>query len=304
MLGTLLQMFGLLGVGLLWSWWNPARLDIGVGRRVLTDAVYYLFLPALVLQVLWRAPLGLESLKISLSAATGVLGALLVAMLICRACRASRPVSGAVLLAAAWPNATYLGLPVLEQTFGPWARGVAIQYDLFACTPLLLTLGIMLASRFGTHGEREHPLWILLKVPPLWAALLAVAFNMGNIALPVWLDGFLNLLAAAVVPLMLISGGMALRQGFGQWRQLPVVIPVIVIQLLMMPLLVWGVTAGLGLSGETRSAVVLEAAMPSMALGVVLCDRYGLNTGVYAAALTVSTLLSLFTLPWWFQWLS
>jgi len=31
----------------------------------------------------------------------------------------------------------------------------------------------------------------------------------------------------------------------------------------------------------------------------VLCDRYGLDTGLYAAAATLSTLLSLLTLPFW-----
>jgi predicted permease len=43
----------------------------------------------------------------------------------------------------------------------------------------------------------------------------------------------------------------------------------------------------------------MEAAMPSMVIGIVLCDRYGLDTGLYAAAVTLTTLLSLFTLPVW-----
>ena len=41
-----------------------------------------------------------------------------------------------------------------------------------------------------------------------------------------------------------------------------------------------------------------------MALGVVLCDRYGLNTGIYAAAVTATTLLSLITLPMWHGWMT
>ena len=44
--------------------------------------------------------------------------------------------------------------------------------------------------------------------------------------------------------------------------------------------------------------------MPSMVLGVVISDRYGLDTSLYAAAVTVSTLLSLLTLPLWFSLLS
>jgi len=45
---------------------------------------------------------------------------------------------------------------------------------------------------------------------------------------------------------------------------------------------------------------VLEAAMPSMVLGLVLCDRFRLDTTLYALAVTVTTLLSLLSLPLWF----
>ncbi|BAU46892.1 transporter [Sulfurifustis variabilis] len=302
MLGVLLQMFALIGVGLLWSWWQPGRLETEASRKVLVGSVYYLFLPALVLVVLWRAPLGVDTVKIVLAAAGGVLGALAVSFLACRVCRADPRTAGAMILAASWPNATYLGLPVLENTLGAWARTVAIQYDLFACTPLLLSVGILIASAHGAGGRRENPLKVLFTVPPFWAALAALAFNLGGVPVPEWIDGFLRLMGAAVVPLMLVSVGMALRQGFGQLRHLPLVIPVAVIQLFVMPLIVFGAATALGLAGEMRIAVVLEAAMPSMVLGIVLADRYGLNAGVYAAALTTTTLLSLFTLPLWFDW--
>jgi hypothetical protein len=47
------------------------------------------------------------------------------------------------------------------------------------------------------------------------------------------------------------------------------------------------------------TGTVIEAAMPSMVLGLVFCDRYGLDTALYAAAVTLTTLLSLLTLPLW-----
>jgi hypothetical protein len=47
--------------------------------------------------------------------------------------------------------------------------------------------------------------------------------------------------------------------------------------------------------------VVLEAAMPSMVLGIVLCDRYRLDSSLYAMTVTVSTALSIVTLPMWFK---
>lgn len=300
---VLIQMFVLIGIGLGWSWFNPGGLQAEMVRKVFTSAVFYLFLPALVFSVISTAPLGLDTLRISLSAAGGVIAAVIAALLLCRFCGADKRSAGALVIAASFPNATYLGLPLLGKTLGPWSQGVAMQYDLFACTPLVFTLGIFLASRFGTP-QGGSILATLARVPPLWAALLAVLFNINRWSAPVWIGGALEMMGKAVVPLMLVAIGMALRPGFREWRQLPSVLPAIAIQLVLMPLVVWGIASQTGLTGDMLTAVVLEGALPSMVLGIVLCDRYQLNTGLFAAALSLTTLLSIFTLPAWYEWLS
>ncbi len=300
---TLLGQMGLLVfAGLVWQWLQPGGLAADVLRRAIADLVYYLLLPALVLLVLWSSPLGLDSLRISLAAASGVLGAMVISYFICRLCGMSSPTMGAVLLAAAFPNATYLGLPVLEGVLGSWARSIAIQYDLFACTPLLLTLGIYLAQRLGSHASSGFGLQGLLRIPALWAAALAIFLNLAQVPMPELLQGALERLASGVAPLMLLSVGMRLRADVVNVGNLGPLISIVVIQLLLMPALVWLVAANLGLEGEVLRAVVLEGAMPCMLLGVVICDRYGLDTGLFAGAVTLSTLLSFITLPLWFAW--
>jgi malate permease and related proteins len=303
MVATLLPMFALIGIGLLWSWWRPGESDPEAIRRLLTSAVYHLFLPALVLRLLWQAPLGLDSIRIIAAAGSGVLVAVAASMIICRALRVPAATAGAMILAASWPNATYLGLPVLQNLYGDWAANVAIQYDLFACTPLLLTVGTLIANAYGSGGRWVNPLPVLTRVPPLWAALAAVLLNVVNVPLPAWLDAALALMGSAVVPLMLLSVGMALTRGLLALKHLPLTLPVALVQLLLMPLVVWGVATAVGLYGDQRVAVVLEGAMPSMVLGIVIADRHGLNTGVYAAALTVTTLLAFITLPFWASWM-
>ena len=57
----------------------------------------------------------------------------------------------------------------------------------------------------------------------------------------------------------------------------------------------------LQLHGKYKAAAVLDLAMPSMLLGVVLCDRYRLDSSLYATAVTVTTGLSLLSLPFWFE---
>ena len=211
MFGVLAQTAALIAFGAVWRSVKPWGLDPDATRRVLTGLVYVLLLPALVLEVLWRAPLTLDVIRVAAVAAIGVFAGLAAGWGWYRVRPASRGTMGALMLAAAFGNVTYLGLPVLESAFGSWARSVAIQYDLFACTPLLLTVGILVARAHGRAEHDEHPLAELAKVPAIWAALAAVGLGALDVPIPAVLGEGLERLAGGVVPLMLISIGLALE---------------------------------------------------------------------------------------------
>ena len=68
---VILHMTALIACGVFWRLIRPGGLDADATRNVLTSLVYYLLLPALVIQVLWKAPLGLSSLGIAAGAAAG-----------------------------------------------------------------------------------------------------------------------------------------------------------------------------------------------------------------------------------------
>ncbi len=304
MIEVLTQMALLIGCGVAWRYFSQRQFSAKAKREVLAELVYYLFLPALVLDVLWSADLGIASSRIALVAASGVFLGIGVAWIVYRLAATPRAIQGALILAAGFPNATYLGLPVLQSTLGDWARAVAIQYDLFACTPLVFTLGIHIARIHGEGATPANPLMELFKVPPLWAAIAGVSLNSSGIAEPHWIHGLLDRMASGVVPLMLISLGMSLEWPRGQGRHLPLLFPVLVIQLVLVPVFAWLLTEFLISNPSQRTAVILEAAMPSMVLGVIFCDRFQLNTAIYAAAVTLSTVLSLVTLPLWYRYLN
>ena len=304
MLSVMAQMGALIACGVAWSLLRPGGLDAAETRRVLTTLVYYLLLPALVLKVLWAAPLGLVSIQIAAVAGLTVLAALGMTSLVCRVCVSSRAATGAMLLVAAWPNAVYLGLPILDRLFGEPGRAVAIQFDLFAALPLLLTVGVLIARHYGDRGELGgNPLKALFAVPSVWAALLAVSLNLTGTPMPSWLDEWLGFLAYGVTPLMLFSLGLALTFDRFRTGDTPALAAVTVIQLLLAPLVALALAAGFGLDGVPGMATVLETAMPAMVLGLVFCDRFGLDTGLYAAAVTLTTAVSLVTLPIWFAFL-
>lgn len=305
MYNVLLQMTALILCGVIWKIIKPEGLDPVHTRKVLTSLVYYLLLPALVLSVLWRAELGTSSVLIALSAAFGIFAGLILSSLACRVCKLSSKEAGALILAAAFPNATYLGLPVLEATFGSWSRSVAIQYDLFACTPLLFTVGIWVAAKMGSQSSSKRASYLgLLRIPAIWAVFLAMLLNGLDVPIPALVENILGLLERGVVPLMLISLGLSLEWHSSRLKQLPSLVPTILLTLFVIPALVLAFATMIGLEGKVLSAVVLEAAMPSMVLGVVICDRFNLDVGLYATAVSITTVLSLLSLPLWFSWLS
>lgn len=298
---TLIQMTFLALAGIVWRLYKPLGLEAEDTRKVLTTVVYYFFLPVLVLDVLWRANIGWDSLQYTLLVVPCILFGMVMLWLTGKLVRFDNRVMGALILAAGFPNVTYLGLPVLEQTFGTWARSVVIQIDLFATAPLVFTLGIAVVRYYGEDtDEKPQPLWTFLNAPPFWAAGAAVILNAGGLGIPDWLSPTLKLISSAVVPLMLFSLGLALSWQSVGLKSLVYMFPVVLIKMLLMPVVAMTLVAYLTLDAPYKAAAVLDLAMPSMVIGIVLCDRYRLDSGLYALAVTVTTALSLLTLPFWY----
>lgn len=301
MVSVLAQMGLLILCGVAWRIIRPGGLDADHTRVVLTTVVFNLLLPALVLSVLWRADIGLEAVKISLFGILIIAFGAAITWLLSRFWRIEQRQLGAAMLGIAFPNVTYLGLPLLEQTFGPWARSIVIQIDLFAATPMVLTLGVLIARHYGDgNPSGQNPmLRALLRNPPLWSAVAALILNLNGTPLPVWLDQLFGKLGSAVIPLMLISLGLGLRWDAWHWRNVPLAMFVLAFKLALMPMFGAALGLGLGFSGDKLTALVMEAGMPSMLLGVVYCDRYRLDTSFYAMAVALTTLCGMISLPFW-----
>jgi len=295
---TLIQMTLIMACGVIWRILKPAGLGAEQARGVLTTVVYYLFLPAMILEVLWTADIGWQSLQYSLLGMSCIVFGIVFSWACGVLLKLEHNRLGAMILAAAFPNVTYLGLPVLEQIFGHWARSVVIQLDLFAAAPLVFTIGIMIARHYGEDDtQQSKSVLSFLNAPPFWAAALAVTLNLNGVVAPLWLAGVLQKLSVAVVPLMLFSLGLALSWSALTWRNVPYVLPVILIKMAFMPLFAMMLVGHLSMPEQYKTAAVMDMAMPSMLLGVVLCDRYQLDSSLYAMVVTVTTVLSLITLP-------
>lgn len=306
MASVLAQMSALIFCGMLWRHLRPWGSDANRIRRFITALVFNVLLPALVLAALWGKGARSEGWKISLFGAAIVLFGIAATLLLSRTLHMSRRKLGAAMLGISFSNVTFLGLPVLEQTLGPdTARPIVIQIDMFATAPLVFTLGIYIASRYGdSPGSVFAAFRALLVNPPLWAALAALALDELAVPLPLSLKTALETAAVPVAPLMLVALGLSLSWKGPPTRNLRLLALASTLKLLAMPLFGLGLAHMLSIVGDTRTALVLEAGMPSMLLGVVYCDRYRLDAELYAMLATLSTLLALGSLPLWHLTLS
>jgi malate permease and related proteins len=300
MFTVMLQMALLIAIGIVWQRIAPKHIPVLSHRRALTDLVFYILLPALVLDVMWQAPLNIDSIKISITALSSIAASFVLMWIVVRFLKVNRSQKGALLIAATFPNSTYMGLPVTAQALGDWSQAIVLKYDLFACTPTVLTIGILIAHHFGESSTEVHPFRELAKVPPLWALVVALVLNITNTPQPSEVHNGLAILAGGVVPLMLIALGMSIRWDTVKLKHLPALLPVSVIALVIAPIVAYTTANALHLPSATLTTAVILAAMPTMIFGIVICERYQLDSGLYAAAIFLTTLLSIGTLTVWF----
>ncbi|MBD3767340.1 MAG: hypothetical protein IE928_05215 [Gammaproteobacteria bacterium] len=120
----------------------------------------------------------------------------------------------------------------MSHQLGELGTAITIQYDFFAQTPLLLTLGILLARYFGQKNTKTAAeVWwkTLAKVPALWAAFIELLLNQQQIPTIKPIMTWLTHLSDPVIPLMLISIGLDLKPESIQWKDIPFLTPVIMI---------------------------------------------------------------------------
>lgn len=304
-MGTiLLECILFISIGYLLSITKPLNFDAETTRKSIISLVYLVLLPSLVIKSLWTTDPDLIQFTISLSVIITILISMLLIWIIYQFFNLSKATLGTLILAGAFSNATYQGLPILQHQLGDAGTAITIQYDFFAQTPLLLTIGVLIAKYFGTQDnvKTESTLFTLMKVPALWAALIGLILNQTQIAPTEPFITWLTHLSDPVVPLMLISIGLGLKPQSIHRQDLPILMPVITIKLLIAPFIIILLARLFMLDETIVLGLTLEAAMSTMLIAIVFVERYHLDSRKFVEIVTLTLLLSLGTLPLW-QWL-
>ncbi len=282
-----------------------ARKAIGTEHAPLISRIVMdLSLPALIFSHLAGTRFNYEYLAAGLVVWAGELAACLLALLAGRALRLDRPALGSFLLCSTFGSTSLVGNVLLDVVYRGHQGLIAIGLFIgqFGVGLPNNTVGLLIGMRYTATGGGEPMgrlvLRFLLSMPVVailaglgWSALQLPVHGGALTALfgaTTLMGGSLPLLAAMVTGLTL--------QPVSVRGVLPAIVASQILQLVVKPLLAFGIMALLALPVDHRMVMMLSA-MPASPLAVIYAARYGGDTTLSTTLVSVSLLLSFLTLP-------
>jgi predicted permease len=261
--------------------------------RPLGRVIFYILSPVLIFNLLTNSKLAVETIVMMMGYSASVMLIVAgIALLLGWLLHLEREMLMVVVLTSLVANNGNYGLPLISFAFGQEALAYASIYYVTSSL-MLYTVGVVIAS-LG-HLQLKEAIMGLLKVPAIYAIILAVLFIRNGWILPVPIQKTVELTAGGTIPAMLILLGLELQKV--EWKQSlrPLSIPV-VCRLLVGPIIGLVMAVLFGLSSTAHKVGITQAAMPSAVMTTILASEYKLNASLVTAIVFVSTILSPFTL--------
>src|SRR5512145_1625729 len=179
-----------------------------IDPRSLGRVVFYVFSPVLIFDLLVQNQLNITEAAIVVVFTLCLLLIMgLLTLVMGSIFKLERTALVAILITTMFANTGNYGLPLVSFAFGEQALPYAGVY--FITTTLVFyTFGVILAS-LG-HMSFKEAIVGLLRIPMIYAVLLAILINLWEIELPVPLARTVELAANGTIPLMLILLGVQL----------------------------------------------------------------------------------------------
>ena len=283
--------------------------------RVLSNAAFFIFAPALLFRTTARIDLGTLPWAMLAAFFVPVVGLMLVVYGWQRWRRphSGLPAAGPAVRAitATFGNSVQIGIPLAAALFGEAGLGLHLTVVSLHALVLLAVLTTLVEMDLAreSHG---HDLRAMLKAtvrntvvhPVVLPVLAGLAWNATGWPLAAPLDEVLQVLGSAVVPLCLTLIGMSLAY-LGLPRPLTGALGLCLLKLWVMPALVLLVAhGGFGLSGLPLGVVVILAGLPAGSNALMFAQRYRAQEAETTAAVVLSTLAVVVNVPIWMAVLS
>ncbi len=203
-------------------------------------------------------------------------------------------------MTAAFSNTVLLGIPLVLTVLGEAAALPLFLLIAFHSALFMTTVTLLVESARGRRGRPAKLAWniarSLVTNPILMAMALGIIWNLLSWSLPGPLDSVIAKLGQAALPCALFALGASLA-GYHVTGALPEALSGVALKLVLHPLIVWLLaTYVFELQPLWRDVAVIIAALPVGVNVYLFAQRYETGAPAAAAAMLISTLLSVASL--------
>ena len=198
-------------------------------------------------------------------------------------------------------NGGFLGNPIIEGIYG----SSGLLYASLFMLPVRIVMwsyGVTVFLR-GEESAAENKKGGLLKKiithPCIVAIYVGAIIMIGGIGLPTFLKNTVAGLSNCNMPLTMMLVGMLLAEIDPKGLIDKTMWFYTFVRLILMPLVIYGLTAFLPIDAQLRGITVIMAGMPAPITTALLSAKYGGDEEYATGMIFVTTLLSLITLPIW-----
>jgi len=268
------------------------RLDIDPAP--LSTTTYWLFGPAFVFDNLYDAELaGDLVVKLIIASLASMVGAGAVAWLVMTSRHEQGAARSATVLTSSYGNVGNAGLAISVFALGDDALPIA-SVVMLSINITGLALGVGLAAARTTTPARA--LGRALLAPMTVAGAAAVVINVVDIGLPLIAERPIQLMAAAMIPTMLITLGLQLiRTGVPNWSV--ALATTVGAKLIVAPAAGAATAAALGLDGDPLSVIAIQTAMPPAVFCALIAIEHDYERDRITSSVVAATIASLATTP-------
>ncbi len=261
---------------------------IKIDMSGVVDIVFYIGLPALVfVSILSQQIVLIDAAKVWASGLMVTSGCWLIAWLVFKI---KKEKHSGLYLPISLPNTVNIPFPIISLAYGSAGLLVATLYYI-PNVILIYSLGVFISAG---KGWREN-LKTMLKVPTIYAAILALVFNFLHVQVPEMVIRPLEFISGMVVPLVVLTLGYSLSQV--KITSLPTTLLASVIRLGGGLVIGFLVAYLFNLTGVFRSVVILVSAMPAAVNTYMIAAKYKNEDDLVASVVFVTTVLSLILIP-------
>jgi malate permease and related proteins len=203
-------------------------------------------------------------------------------------------------LAVGITNYGYLPLPIVDAMWGQQTVGVLLVHNV-GVEAAIWTVGLLVLS-----GESLLQGWRRLVSPIVITLILAVACNLTGVTphLPKVVLDIIHTLGVCGIPLGLVMTGVSLASFLDQPRHLfdaKVAIAAAALRLGILPIALLLLAKYLPCPIELRRVIVVQAAMPSAMISVIVARLYGGHPRTAVQIVLGTTIVGIVVIPLWLR---